>query len=106
MAEWYRKIGVVISVSDFESFHLTLPDGAASGAVPASLAWPGADQIYPTTWLHPDEDAIAQHLLSVTAEDDLWKQAAEDAQTYAAASFDSRMVLPALADVILGVESR
>ena len=39
MADWYRKVGVVLSLSDFESFHLTLPDGAASGALPP--AWHG-----------------------------------------------------------------
>ena len=47
MADWYEKIGIVLSVSDFESFHLTLADGAAAGAVPVSLAWPGSDQVYP-----------------------------------------------------------
>lgn len=51
MAEWFRGIGYGLSVSDLESFHLTLPDAAASGAVPVSLAWPGADRIYPRQWL-------------------------------------------------------
>lgn len=47
MEEWYQEIGIVISVSDFESFHLTLADGAASGADAVSLAWDGSDLIYP-----------------------------------------------------------
>lgn len=51
MHEWYSNIGIVISVSEFESFHLTIADGAASSAVPALLNWPGADLIYPETWL-------------------------------------------------------
>ncbi|AGS35383.1 hypothetical protein B841_09555 [Corynebacterium maris DSM 45190] len=63
MAEWYREIGHVISVSDFESFHLTIADGAASGATPASLAWDGADLIYPDTWLAADLEELANLIL-------------------------------------------
>lgn len=51
MDEWYRNIGFVLSTSEFESFHLTIADGAASGAVPVLLNWPGADFIYPYAWL-------------------------------------------------------
>lgn len=63
MAAWYKKIGSVISVSDFESFHLTLADGAASGSQPYSLLWPGADLIYPQRWLYASTDEIANDLV-------------------------------------------
>ena len=100
MADWYRKIGVVLSLSDFESFHLTLPDGAASGAMPASLAWPGADQIYPTSWLHADEAVLAESIGSL--DDASWAHAAAAAQDYVASHFESRDVLKAMTGVILG----
>ncbi|WP_169251276.1 glycosyltransferase [Brevibacterium sp. 'Marine'] len=58
MSEWYRKIGAVLSVSDFESFHYTIPDGAASGAEPFCLAWPGADLLYPDDWVYDSIDDI------------------------------------------------
>ena len=59
MSGWYRGVGTAISLSDLESFHLTLPDGAASGAAPVSLAWPGADLIYPREWLdHVDREHV------------------------------------------------
>lgn len=51
MPQWYRKIGIALSASDFESFHLTVADGAASGSLPASLAWAGSDFLYPREWL-------------------------------------------------------
>lgn len=63
MAEWYTKIGVALSVSDFESFHFTIADGAASGALPASLAWDGADLIYPREWLSPTIAHMADRIL-------------------------------------------
>ncbi|MGK3958310.1 glycosyltransferase [Arthrobacter sp. R4] len=100
MAAWYRKIGVVLSLSDFESFHLTLPDGAASGALPASLAWPGSDQIYPTSWLHADTVGLAEFIGSL--DDNSWAQASGRAREYVVSRFDSRDVLSAMTDVILG----
>nr|WP_306270347.1 glycosyltransferase [Ornithinimicrobium sp. HY1793] len=63
MTEWYRHIGIALSVSDFESFHLTIADGAASGAMPALLAWPGADLIYPRDWICASTDEIVKRVL-------------------------------------------
>ncbi|WP_307080102.1 glycosyltransferase [Arthrobacter pascens] len=100
MAEWYRKIGVVLSVSDFESFHLTLADGAASGAVPVSLAWAGADQIYPVHWLYSDVEEMAA-ALGRLADEESWRRTAESAQEYVHAHFDAREVLAELAESIL-----
>jgi glycosyltransferase involved in cell wall biosynthesis len=64
MEEWYRGIGVAVSVSDFESFHLTIPDGAASGALPTTIDWPGADLIYPREWISATVDEMAERVLS------------------------------------------
>ena len=43
----------------YQQIHLTLPDGAASGAAPVSLAWPGSDLIYLRDWLVPSVPAMA-----------------------------------------------
>ncbi|MGM9488992.1 glycosyltransferase [Ideonella sp. YS5] len=64
MAAFYRRIGYVISVSDHESFHLSLPDGAASGAIPTTLDWLGADRIYPADWIVGSIQAMAQRILA------------------------------------------
>ncbi|WP_137802683.1 glycosyltransferase [Kocuria sp. 2SI] len=65
MPEWFQGVGYALSVSDLESFHLTLPDGAASGAVPVSLAWPGSDLIYPREWLSSSLDAMSSRIVSL-----------------------------------------
>lgn len=62
MCEWFRQIGVALSVSDHESFHFTVADGAASGALPAVLAWPGAEYLYPKEWLSADLDELAHRI--------------------------------------------
>jgi glycosyltransferase involved in cell wall biosynthesis len=102
MPSWYSKIGTVLSVSDFESFHLTLADGAASGALPASLAWAGADRIYPGEWLHADTSSLVARVLEVTSSAGLWAGAGEQARRYARERFDSNEVLAQLTGVITG----
>lgn len=70
MGEWYQKIGVVISVSDFESFHLTLADGAATGALPVTLAWDGVDYIYPRHWISVTCSELADRIREINADPD------------------------------------
>ncbi|MET4059732.1 glycosyltransferase involved in cell wall biosynthesis/spore maturation protein CgeB [Arthrobacter sp. UYP6] len=107
MSEWYRKIGTVLSVSDFESFHLTLADGAASGAVPVTLAWEGADQIYPVEWIHASVAELAHAILETTGDATQWREAGAAAARYAEETFDQRYVLPQLVALITesGTES-
>ncbi len=49
--EWMRKIGWMLSTSDFESFHMAPAEGMASGAVPLLLKWPGVNTIYPKKYI-------------------------------------------------------
>jgi len=95
MNDWYSKIGIALSVSDFESFHFTIADGAASGALPASLAWDGADLIYPREWLSPTVAHMAARIAS-TAPD------AESLHAEVAARFGARSVLQRLTAALLG----
>lgn len=77
MAEWYAKVGVVLSTSDFESFHLTIADGAASGALPVCLNWPGADRIYPAEWLVSNIKDAVNRVLSQKRDSRKYKSVAE-----------------------------
>ncbi|MGP4917150.1 glycosyltransferase [Brachybacterium tyrofermentans] len=67
MADWYSSVGTVLSTSDFESFHLTLADGIASGADAVSLAWDGSDLIYPDSMLFADLTEMAEGILDESA---------------------------------------
>lgn len=64
MDEWYTNVGIVLSTSEFESFHLTIADGAASAAVPVLLNWPGADLIYPDSWLSGTTEEMVTAILN------------------------------------------
>ena len=64
MAQWYQNIGIALSVSDFESFHLTIADGAASRALPVVLGWAGADLVYPREWVGATVSEVVDRIVS------------------------------------------
>ena len=102
MPAWYARVGVALSVSDFESFHFTLPDGAAHGCVPRSLAWAGSDLLYPCDWLAPTTSGLAEQVRSVTKRAANWEEAAVASRRMIVDTFDEKVVIPRLAAVILG----
>ena len=102
MPAWYARVGVALSVSDFESFHFTLPDGAAHGCLPAALAWAGADLLYPAAWLSPDVATMADALRRATADARAWRSAVTQARRDVAHTYAEEDVVPALVRRILG----
>lgn len=100
MDQWFRGVGYAISVSDLESFHLTLPDGAASGACPVSLAWPGADRIYPRDWLVASVAEMAQRILRLRTDDRVREDLAREAGTFVDGRMKGSVVHSALDRVL------
>lgn len=101
MAEWYQGIGVVISVSDFESFHLTLADGAASGADAVSLAWAGADLIYPSSMLFADVSTMTAGIL-----DERERQRRRQDLAPVIASFDKHLIHERFSELLFATRPR
>jgi len=52
--EWFQKIGFILSTSDYEAFHLSVPEGMASGAIPVIRNWEGAGALYPKNYIFED----------------------------------------------------
>ena len=102
MAQWYRGVGTAVSLSDLESFHLTLPDGAVSGAAPVSLAWPGADLIYPREWLLASLPEMVQRITDLTDDPGAREDFVARARDHARAAFDRATVFARLDDVLTG----
>ena len=93
MAQWYQGIGVAVSTSDFESFHFTLADGAASRALPVGLSWPGAEWLYPNEWLHTDTDSAAAYVITQLKDASNLAEYAEAARAFTVENYDSGDVL-------------
>ncbi|MGP5048350.1 glycosyltransferase [Glutamicibacter ardleyensis] len=65
IASWYRKIGVVLSPSTRESFHLAPVEGMAGGAVPVVWDRPGAVEVFSKEFVFPDLFAMKDYVLSL-----------------------------------------
>lgn len=102
MDAWYARVGVALSVSDFESFHFTLPDGAVHGCLPRALAWAGADLLYPTGWLAPSTADLVRSVREATADSATWDAEVAASQTYVRSRFSADVVVSELAGVVLG----
>ena len=87
MPEWYQKIGFVLSTSDFESFHLSVPEGAASRAIPVLLKWEGAEEIYPEDWSYHTVDEMVNAILDIV-KSGRFKEIAESRYAYVKQNFD------------------
>lgn len=51
VAEWFKKIGFILSVSDYEGSHVAAAEGMASGSIPIILNWEGSKEIYPVQFI-------------------------------------------------------
>lgn len=103
-----ERVGVIVSSSVRESFHLGLVEGAASGAVPVVRDWPiyaaygGARGLFPAEWV-VGTAAEAAALIRVRCADDgalaAYGGAAAD---YSIAQFDWAVVGPRYDQLLLG----
>ena len=64
MASWFRKIGIVLSPSDVESFHLAPAEGMASRAVPIVWEREGSKSIF-GPYVDGGEDSAIRRILDL-----------------------------------------
>ncbi|MDO9380920.1 MAG: glycosyltransferase family 4 protein [Nocardioidaceae bacterium] len=78
-----ERVGVVLSTSSRESFHVGLVEGAASGAVPVVRDWPffpgAAARLFGDDWVVGSPEEAARRVLDLTADDGTWRRAGADA---------------------------
>jgi glycosyltransferase involved in cell wall biosynthesis len=58
-----RKVGVILSTSDWEGHQVALAEGMASGCVPVIIDRPGAHEQYDPAWIHSSPDEAAASIL-------------------------------------------
>ena len=58
-----RKVGLIVSTSDYEGHQVAVAEGMASGCVPVVLERLGARQQYDAAWVHDSADAAAASIL-------------------------------------------
>jgi len=82
IASWFRKIGAVLSPSDFESFHLAPAEGMASGAAPVFFEREGVREVFGDRYLVEDAREAARFIASLR-DPSRRAEVADDAVAYA-----------------------
>ncbi|WP_239311556.1 glycosyltransferase family 1 protein [Plantactinospora mayteni] len=110
MPEAFREVGVIVSSSVRESFHCALVEGAASGAVPVVRDWPffagwaaSARSLFPADWVVDSPAEAAERIRSLTATEEVWREAGEAAATHAVATWDWEIVKHQFDEVVYGM---
>jgi len=99
MPQWYRKIGFILSVSDFEAFHLSIPEGAASRAIPLMLKWEGAEEIYPKDWSYHTVNEMVDAILDIV-KSGRFEEIAAARYAYVKQNFDIERISQAWMEII------
>ncbi len=91
-----QDIGVAVSSSARESFHIGFVEGVGSGAVPVVRDWPffpgAARELFPADWVVDDPEAAAQRILALTQDEAVWREAASAAAQHALERWDWTVV--------------
>lgn len=64
VANWFRKIGHILSPSSYESFHLAITEGMASGATPIVWDRAGAEEIFGSENVYSTVEDMADKILA------------------------------------------
>ncbi len=83
---WLAGVGVILSVSDLESFHLGLAEGMASRAVPLVLQRDGVEELFPGVPIHADVADAAGWLTALAG--DQRREVGEAARSLVVARYD------------------
>lgn len=100
-----QEVGIILSCSLREGWHLGLIEGAASGAVPVVRDWPmlaehRATSLYPSEWVVPDLDT-ADATIRALGEPDVWASRGRRCQDQALQLFEPEAAAARYRELIL-----
>lgn len=87
--QWLKKIGYLLSPSDYEGSHVSVSEGMASGAIPVIRNWKGADTVYQKQYI-VDTFEEASHIV----QEGSWEfNDVEERKNYASQKFDQKKII-------------
>lgn len=91
-----EPVGVVLSSSVRESFHMGLVEGVASGALPVVRDWPffpgAARRLFPADWVVDTPAEAAARILALTADEAAWRRETAEAAGWVIERWDWAVV--------------
>lgn len=101
VAAWFSKIGYILSVSDFESFHSAAAEGMAAGSLPLIRNWEGAELIYPQEWIFRQPEDMAEAVRTYNANPSLSSQKRGEVQQYCKNRYDTEQIFRQFVGLII-----
>jgi glycosyltransferase involved in cell wall biosynthesis len=89
---WFRKIGFILSPSDDESFHLSIAEGMASGAVPIIRLREEVPGLYPNEYVVSDVREAADLIERIRSDAEAIEAQPRRLKVYARENFDLEVV--------------
>ena len=103
MAQWYSKIGFILSTSDHEGSHQAVAEGMASGCVPVIRNWDGATPLYPSRFVFGSADEAAELILSMSRGEPYEKES-EECVKYARCFFHTPVIVEQVRRLLGGAD--
>jgi glycosyltransferase involved in cell wall biosynthesis len=92
-------IGFVLSLSDFESFHVAPAEAFASGNQGLFLNWHGVEYLYPSDYIHADIFSIRDYILS-NRDESRFRSSGSRGQDYVRRNYGLRPFTRALTELV------
>jgi glycosyltransferase involved in cell wall biosynthesis len=93
VSEWFRKVGFILSPSEFEGSHQSVAEGMAAGSIPVIRNWDGATPLYPEKYVWSTDQEAAKIILDHVNDTDFQKES-RIVREYAKDHFDLSVILP------------
>ena len=103
---WLQKIGFILSTSDFESFHMAVGEGIASGAFPIIRSWEDADNIWKGCVLHQDTSQASSQIKFFQKHQEKFVSYKQMLRNECLARYDLPIVASKIADLLLEGKSK
>ncbi|HSK22599.1 MAG TPA: glycosyltransferase family 4 protein [Egicoccus sp.] len=103
---WFRRVGWVLSPSDFESFHLAPAEGMAARSLPVLWEREGVHEIFPSEHVVADTDAALAKILAGARDPVQRTLQGESARAFVAARYDLPTVAAQWVDLLATLPKR
>jgi len=91
--DWFRKVGFILSPSEFEGSHQSVAEGMAAGSVPVIRNWDGAYPLYPEKYIFNEVKEAVEFILNHST-GNVFPNESEFVKKYAREHFDLSVILP------------
>lgn len=99
----YHNIGFTLSLSDDESFHLSIAESLAANCFPLALNWPGIEYIYHNNIIHNSVDDIFNQIIHLFDNNLAYEEMTQKGYHFAMANYDIEKIFSEIIELLAKV---